>query len=75
MPKAPQKLRKHYENSDHPYVILKFEDGHEIPVARNQAKAFDAYAGESIKIIAVFEPTASERELVETRKADDFPDA
>ena len=36
---------------------------------------FDAYAGETIKVLAVYDKTSGERELVESRKADEFPDA
>ena len=75
MPSAPKKLRKQYINSDHPLVVLPFEDGHEIQVNKGSGKAFDAYAGEHIKILAVYDHTSGERELVENRKADDFPDA
>jgi hypothetical protein len=34
MPPAPAKLRKAYVNLDHPQVLLRFEDGHEIRVAK-----------------------------------------
>ena len=75
MPSAPKKLRKQYANNDHPMVVLRFEDGHEIQVKRGVGKTFDCYAGETIKILAIYDPTSSERELVESRKADAFPDA
>ena len=75
MPQPPKKLRKQYLNSDYPNVVLRFEDGHEIVVKRGIGKAFDCYAGESVKLLAVYDPDARERDLVETRKADDFQDA
>jgi len=75
MPQPPKKLRKQYLNDQYPNAVLKFEDGHEIVIKRGTGKAFDCFAGESIKLLAVFDPDARERDLVETRKADDFPDA
>jgi hypothetical protein len=74
MPPA-QKLRKAYVNQSHPIVVLRFEDGHEIRVARDKVKTFDAYAGEIIKIVAVYDPTSAERELLETVRAEELPDA
>lgn len=75
MPKPPEKLRKQYTNTDHPLVILRFEDGHEIKVKKGEGKSFDCYSGEHIKILAVYDHTSGERELVKTRKADSFPNA
>ncbi|MBK7907491.1 MAG: hypothetical protein IPJ78_13155 [Gemmatimonadetes bacterium] len=75
MPQPPKKLRKQYLNNQYPNAVLKFEDGHEIVIKRGTGKTFDCYAGENIKLLAVYDPDARERDLVETRKADDFPDA
>jgi hypothetical protein len=75
MPTPPKKLRKQYTNSDHPFVVLRFEDGHEIQVKKGAGKSFDAYSGETIKILAIYDQTSGERELVESKKADDFQDA
>lgn len=75
MPAAPKKLRKQYVNHDHPMVMLRFEDGHEIKIYRGTGKTFDVYSGETIKILAVDDPGGRERDLIEARKADDFPDA
>ena len=75
MPAAPKKLRKQYVNNDHPLVMLRFEDGHEIKVYRGTGKTFDVYSGETIKILSVDDPDGRERDLVEARKADDFADA
>ncbi|MGH7665294.1 MAG: hypothetical protein ACRENI_13545 [Gemmatimonadaceae bacterium] len=73
--RAPKKLRKKYSNDEYPTVILRFEDGHEIQVKKGGGKSFDAYAGETIKILAIWDHTSGERELVASRKADEFEDA
>src|SRR5437588_1971924 len=70
-----KRIRKQYVNSDYPLVIMRFEDGHEIKVYKGTGKEFDAYPGETIKLLAMYDPTSSDRELVETRKSDDFQDA
>ncbi|HET7585392.1 MAG TPA: hypothetical protein VFK13_10810 [Gemmatimonadaceae bacterium] len=75
MPKPPKKLRKQFVNNDHPFIVLRFEDGHEIRIQQGTGKTFDAWAGETIKVLAVYDQTSGERELVESRKADAFPDA
>jgi hypothetical protein len=75
MPPAPTRLRKAYINRDHPLVLLRFEDGHEIRVQRGKVKTFDAYTGEIIKVVAVYDPTSAERELLETVRAEELPDA
>ena len=75
MPPAPTKFRKAYVNREHPIVLLRFEDGHEIRVPQGKVKTFDAYAGEIIKILAVYDPTAAERDLLETVRAEELPDA
>ena len=75
MPAPPKKLRKQYANDAYPLVILRFEDGHEIQVKKGVGKTFDCYSGETIKVLAVYDHTSGERELVESKKADDFKDA
>ena len=75
MSQAPKRIRKQYVNSDYPLVIMRFEDGHEIKVYKGTGKEFDAYPGETVKVLALYDPTSSERELVASRKADDFDDA
>lgn len=72
---TPQKLRKQYANNTHPLIVLKFEDGHEIKIYQNTGKVFDAWAGETIKIMAVVDPTSGDWELLEARKADAFENA
>ena len=75
MPPAPTKLRKAYVNIDHPTVLLRFEDGHEFRVSQGKVKTFDAYTGEVIKIVAVYDPTSNERDLLDSLRAEDLPDA
>ena len=71
----PKKLRKQYSNNTYPMVVLKFEDGHEIKIYQNTGKVFDVWSGETIKVMAVYDPTSKEWELVETKKSDAFDDA
>jgi hypothetical protein len=71
----PKKLRKQYTNSSHPLIVLKFEDGHQVKVYQGEGKTFDAFSGETIKLLAVSDPTSSDWELLENRKADLFDDA
>jgi hypothetical protein len=75
MSTAPKRIRKQYVNSEYPLVIMRFEDGHEIKVYKGTGKEFDAYPGETIKLLAMYDPTSHDRELVDTKKSDDFPDA
>jgi hypothetical protein len=72
---TPKMLRKQYTNTEHPVVVLRFEDGHEIKVNKGAGKSFNIYSGESVKILAQFDAASAERELIEARKADDFADA
>ncbi|NUO62426.1 MAG: hypothetical protein HOQ11_10795 [Gemmatimonadaceae bacterium] len=71
MPEA-KKLRRQYVNNDYPHVILRFEDGHEIQFPKGVGKAFDAWKGETVKVLAVWDPTSGERELVESKKGEEF---
>jgi hypothetical protein len=75
MPPAPSKLRKAYINNDHPQVMLRFEDGHEIRVAKGTVKTFDVYPGEVVRVLAVYDSASSERELLQSIKSDELPDA
>ncbi|HKS05598.1 MAG TPA: hypothetical protein VJR92_04720 [Gemmatimonadaceae bacterium] len=72
--RPPKKLRKQYSNEQYPVVVLKFEDGHQIKVPRGEGKSFDAWAGERIKIIALHDPAHPDRDVIDTRRAEDFPD-
>ena len=62
-------------NLEHPSVTLRFEDGHEIRIAKGKVKTFDAYAGEVIKVVAVYDPSSRERDLLDSLRAEDLPDA
>lgn len=75
MSTAPKRVRKQYTNDAYPLALLRFEDGHEIKVYKGTGKEFDCYPGESIKILAMWDPTSHDRELVATKKSDDFADA
>jgi hypothetical protein len=71
--RRPEKIRRRYVNEDYPVVVLRFEDGHEIRVEAGIGKTFDSYAGERIRIIVIYDPTSSERVVIETRRAEEFP--
>lgn len=71
----PKKVRKQFTNSTYPLVVLKFEDGHEIKVYQGTGKVFDAWNGETVKILAVHDTTSKEWDLLEARKVDQFDDA
>jgi hypothetical protein len=75
MPPVVTKLRKAYVNLNYPLVILRFEDGHEIRIKQGKVKTFDAYAGEIIRVVAVFDGEGRERDLLESARAEDLPDA
>ena len=59
-------------NSEYPLVVLRFEDGHEIRVERGTGKSFDGYEGERIRIVAIYDPTSTERVLIATLRAEQF---
>lgn len=67
-----RRLRRRYTNDQYPLVLLRFEDGHEIQLKRGEAKSFDAYAGEQIKVVVLWDPSVNEREMVATMRAEDF---
>jgi hypothetical protein len=70
--RPPGKTRRRYVNADYPTVVLRFEDGHEIRVEQGTGKSFEGYEGERIKILAVYDPTSTERVLVATLRAEEF---
>ena len=74
MPTPPKRVRKQYHNTEYPNVLLRFEDGHEIEVLKGVTKSFDAYEGERIKILAMYDHTSKEREKVDTWRAEQFED-
>jgi hypothetical protein len=73
--RAPKKVRKQYSNNTHPLVVLRFEDGHEIKIYKGSGKAFDAWSGETVKVLAINDPSSGEVELLASRKSDEFDDA
>lgn len=74
MPPTPLKLRKQFTNAEHPEIVLRFEDGHEIRIPKGTTKSFDAWAGERIKVLIFWDPTSGEREKINTLRAEQFPD-
>ena len=71
-PPSPRKTRRRYVNSEYPLVVLRFEDGHEIRVERGTGKSFEGYEGERIRIVAIYDPTSTERVLIDTWRAEQF---
>ena len=71
-PPVRKKIRRRYANAKYPLVALKFEDGHEIRLRKGEAKAFDCFAGETIKVVVHWDPSANEREVVESKRAELF---
>lgn len=67
-----RRLRRRYTNARYPLVMLRFEDGHEIQMKRGESRSFDAFAGERIKVIVLWDASANEREVVATLKAEEF---
>lgn len=65
-------LRRRYSNAKYPLVLLRFEDGHEIRVQKGEGKTFDAYVGETIKVVVVWDAAAGDREVVSVLKAEQF---
>lgn len=55
-------------------VVLRFEDGHEISLKKGEAKTFDAYAGETVKVVVVWDVTAGDREVIAVLKAEQLED-
>ena len=72
---TPKRLRRRYANTNYPLVLLRFEDGHEIRVKKGEGKVFDAYSGETIKVVVLWDPDAGDREVVDVRKAEQFEEA
>ena len=70
--KPARRLRRRYSNEKYPDVILRFEDGHEIRLKKGETKDFDAYAGETIKVVVLWDASSGEREVVDVRKAENF---
>ena len=73
--RAPKRLRRGYANTTHPLIVLRFEDGHEIALRKGESKAFDAYVGETIKVVAVWDSQAGDREVIRVMKAEQLEEA
>ena len=71
-PPSARRLRRRYTNSQYPLLVLRFEDGHEIALKKGEGKTFDAYAGETIKLVVIWDSAAGDREVVGVRKAAQF---
>ncbi|HMC53914.1 MAG TPA: hypothetical protein VKH19_01980 [Gemmatimonadaceae bacterium] len=71
-PPSARPLRRRYVNAKHPLVVLRFEDGHEIQLKRGDGKSFDAYAGETIKVVVIWDAPAGDREVIAVMKAEQF---
>ena len=69
------RIRRRYKNETYPLVMLRFEDGHEIKLKKGEAKAFDAYSGETVKVVVLWDASANERETVAVKKAETFEEA
>lgn len=67
---TPRRLRRRYVNDNYPVVVLRFEDGHEISLKKGEGKTFDAYAGETIKVVVVWDAAAGDREVIAVLKAE-----
>ena len=73
--RQPGKSRRRYVNAEYPMVVLRFEDGHEIRVEHGTGKSFEGYDGERIRILAIYDPTSTERVLIATMRAEEFEEA
>ena len=71
-PPSARPIRRQYANAKYPLVLLRFEDGHEIRIKKGEGRAFDAYEGETIKVVVLWDPSANEREVVSVLKAEQF---
>ena len=71
-PPSAHRLRRRYGNAKYPLVLLRFEDGHEIQLKMGESKSFDAFAGETIKVLVVWDASAGDREVIAALKAEQF---
>jgi hypothetical protein len=74
-PPSRRRIRRRYKNEKYPLVMLRFEDGHEIRLKKGEAKSFDAYSGETVKVVVLWDASANERETVMVEKAENFDEA
>jgi hypothetical protein len=70
-----RRLRRRYTNTKYPIVLLRFEDGHEIQMKKGEGKTFDAFAGETIKVVVVWDAAAGDREVISVLKAEQFEES
>ena len=71
-PPRRKRLRRRYTNDRYPLVVLRFEDGHEIRLRKGDARTFDAFVGETVKVVVLWDPTSGDREVVAVQKAEQF---
>ncbi len=71
-PPTSKRLRRRFTNERYPLLMLRFEDGHEIRLKQGEAKTFDAYVGETVKVVVLWDPTSNERQTISVRKAEEF---
>jgi hypothetical protein len=55
--------------------VLRFEDGHEIRLKKGEGKSFDAYAGETVKVLVEWDASARDREVISVLKAEQLEEA
>jgi hypothetical protein len=73
--RVPRRIRKQFVNNEYPFVLLRFEDGHEIVIARGSGKQFDAFPGETVKVLAVYDRDNPERVLIGSVRTEEFDSA
>jgi hypothetical protein len=71
-PPSARPIRRRYSNAKYPHVILRFEDGHEIHLRKGEGKTFDAYEGETVKVVVLWDAGAGDREVISVMKAEQF---
>ena len=71
-PPSARRLRRAYVNEKFPLIVLRFEDGHEIALRKGESKSFDAFVGERIKVVAVWDAQAGDREVISVLRAEEF---
>jgi len=71
-PPSRTRIRRRYKNEKYPLVLLRFEDGHEIKLKKGESKSFDAFTGETVKVVVLWDASANERETVIVQKAEQF---
>ena len=67
-----KRLRRRFRNEQYPLVALRFEDGHEIRLKKGEGRTFDAFEGETVKVVVHWDPTSGEREVVAVKRAEEL---